>query len=196
IYAAQGQTALALKQYQICREALQSNLGVRPEVATERLYRSIQEKRTAARQASDDQASSKLADEASPPLASPPPAHESGASSSVAKPSIAVLPFVNLSTDPEQEFFADGLTEDIITALSRISGLWVIARGSTFTYKGKPTDVKQVARELDVRYVMEGSVRRAGKRLRITAELVDATTGRQVWAERYERALADLFDIQ
>jgi TolB-like protein len=112
------------------------------------------------------------------------------------KPSIAVLPFVNMSGDPEQEFFADGLTEDIITALSRIGGLWVIARTSTFTYKGKPTDVKQVARELGVRYVMEGSVRRAGERLRVTAQLIDAATGRHVWAERYDRALIDLFDIQ
>jgi TolB-like protein len=112
------------------------------------------------------------------------------------KPSIAVLPFVNMSGDPEQEFFADGLTEDIIAALSRISALWVIARTSTFTYKGKPTDVKRVARELDVRYVMEGSVRRAGDRLRVTAQLIDAATGRHIWAERYDRTLSDLFDIQ
>jgi TolB-like protein/Tfp pilus assembly protein PilF len=112
------------------------------------------------------------------------------------KPSIAVLPFVNMSGDPEQEFFADGLTEDIITALSRIGGLWVIARTSTFTYKDKPTDVKRVARELGVRYVMEGSARRAGERLRVTAQLIDAATGRHVWAERYDRALMDLFDIQ
>lgn len=113
-----------------------------------------------------------------------------------AKPSIAVLPFQNLSADPEQAFFADGLTEDIITALSRISGLWVIARRSTFTYKGRPADVKQVARELGVRYVMEGSVRRAGERLRITTQLIDAQTTHEVWAERYDRPLADLFDIQ
>ena len=107
-----------------------------------------------------------------------------------------MLPFQNLSADPEQEFFVDGLTEDIITALSRISALWVIARGSTFTYKGKPTDAKRVAKELGVRYVMEGSVRRASHRLRVTTQLIDATTGRGVWAERYDRALADLFDIQ
>jgi TolB-like protein/Tfp pilus assembly protein PilF len=122
--------------------------------------------------------------------------HEAEASTTAAKPSIAVLPFVNLSADPEQEFFVDGLTEDIITALSRISALWVIARGSTFTYKGKPTDVKRVAEDLGVRYVMEGSVRRAGERLRVTAQLIDATTGHHVWAERYDRPLADLFDIQ
>jgi adenylate cyclase len=112
------------------------------------------------------------------------------------KPSIAVLPFANMSGDPHQEFFVDGLTEDIITALSRISALWVIARTSTFTYKGKPTDVKRIAQDLGVRYVMEGSVRRAGDRLRVTAQLIDAATGHHVWAERYDRSLADLFDIQ
>jgi adenylate cyclase len=112
------------------------------------------------------------------------------------KPSIAVLPFVNMSGDPEQEFFADGLTEDIITALSRISGFFVIARTSIFTYKGKPIDVKRVAKELGVRYVMEGSVRRGGDRLRVTAQLIDADTGHHVWAERYDRSIAELFDIQ
>jgi adenylate cyclase len=112
------------------------------------------------------------------------------------KPSIAVLPFANMSGDPDQEYFSDGLTEDIITALSRISALWVIARTSTFTYKGKPTDVKQIAKELGVRYVMEGSVRRVGDRVRVTAQLIDAATGHHLWAERYDRALADLFDIQ
>jgi TolB-like protein/class 3 adenylate cyclase/cytochrome c-type biogenesis protein CcmH/NrfG len=110
--------------------------------------------------------------------------------------SIAVLPFANMSGDPDQEYFADGLTEDIIAALSRISTLFVIARTSTFTYKGQPSDAKRVARELGVRYVMEGSVRRAGGRLRVTAQLIDAATGHQVWAERYDRAVADLFDIQ
>jgi len=112
------------------------------------------------------------------------------------KPSIAVLPFANMSNDPEQEFFVDGLTDDIITVLSRISALWVIARTSTFTYKGKPPDVKRVAKDLGVRYVMEGSVRRAGDRLRVTAQLIDAETGHHVWAERYDRSLADIFDIQ
>ena len=112
------------------------------------------------------------------------------------KPSIAVLPFTNMSGDREQEFFSDGITEDIITALSRISALWVIARTSTFTYKGTRTDVKRVAKELGVRYVMEGSVRRAGDRLRVTAQLIDATTGHHLWAERYDRSLSDLFVIQ
>ena len=112
------------------------------------------------------------------------------------KPPIAVLPFVNMSGDPEQEYFSDGLTEDIIAALSRVSGFLVIARTSTFAYKGKPTDVKRVAKELGVRYVMEGSVRRAGDRFRVTAQLIDAETGHHVWAERYDRPMAEFFDMQ
>jgi adenylate cyclase len=112
------------------------------------------------------------------------------------KPSIAVLPFVNMSGDPEQEYFSDGISEDIITALSRIPDMFVIARNSTFTYKGKPVNVRQMGRELGVRYVLEGSVRKAGKRVRITAQLIDATTGHHLWAERYDRYLEDVFAIQ
>jgi adenylate cyclase len=112
------------------------------------------------------------------------------------KPSIAILPFANIGNDPEQEFFADGLTEDIITALSRVSGLFVIARNSSFTYKGRAVDVKQVGRELGVRYVLEGSVRRAGTRVRVTGQLLDASTGNHVWAEKYDRELADVFQLQ
>ena len=111
------------------------------------------------------------------------------------KPSIAVLPFVNMSGDPKQEYFNDGLTEEIITALSKTPKLFVIARNSTFTYKGKPVKVQQVARELGVRYVLEGSVRRSEDRLRITAQLIDATTGNHLWAERYDRKLKDVFAI-
>jgi adenylate cyclase len=112
------------------------------------------------------------------------------------KPSIAVLPFDNMSGDPEQEYFADGISEDLITALSKIRWFFVIARNSTFTYKGQAVEVTQVARELGVRYVIEGSVRKAGNRVRITAQLIDATTGRHVWAERYDRDLADIFELQ
>lgn len=112
------------------------------------------------------------------------------------KPSIAVLPFQNMSGDPEQEYFAEGMAEDIITALSRIRWYFVIARNSSFTYKGRAIDVKQLGRELGVRYVLEGSVRRAGQRLRVTAQLVDALTGAHVWAERYDRELDDIFEIQ
>ena len=112
------------------------------------------------------------------------------------KPSIAVLPFSNISGDPEQEYFSDGITEDIITELSRFSSLMVIARNSSFAYKGQAVDVRQVAQELGVRFVLEGSIRRAGGRVRITAQLLDSETGEHVWAERYDRDLEDIFDLQ
>ncbi|KIC23456.1 MULTISPECIES: adenylate/guanylate cyclase domain-containing protein [unclassified Leisingera] len=112
------------------------------------------------------------------------------------KLSIAVLPFTNMSADPEQEFLADGLSEDIITGLSKIRWFLVIARNSTFTYKGQAVDIKRVAAELGVRYVLEGSVRRAGSRVRVTAQLIDAPTGLHVWAEHYDRELQDIFDLQ
>jgi TolB-like protein/class 3 adenylate cyclase/tetratricopeptide (TPR) repeat protein len=112
------------------------------------------------------------------------------------KPSIAVLPFTNLSGDAEQEYFADGVVEDIITALSRFKSLFVIARNSSFTYKGKAVDIKQVGRELGVRYVLEGSARKAGKRVRITGQLVDASTGVHLWADRFDGGLEDIFDLQ
>jgi adenylate cyclase len=112
------------------------------------------------------------------------------------KPSIAVLPFQNMSGDPEQEYFADGITEDIITDLSRFRWFFVIARNSTFVYKGRAIDVKQVARELGVRYVLEGSVRKSAARVRISAQLIDASTGTHLWAERYDRDIADIFAVQ
>jgi TolB-like protein len=111
-------------------------------------------------------------------------------------PSIAALPFQNWSGDPEQEYFADGVVEDIITALSRIRWLFVIARNSSFTYKGRAVDVKQVGRELGVRYVLEGSVRKAANRVRITGQLIDATTGAHLWADRFEGSLDDIFELQ
>jgi len=112
------------------------------------------------------------------------------------KPSIAVLPFQNMSGDPEQEYFADGMVEEIITALSRIRWLFVIARNSTFTYKGHAVDVKQVGRELGVRYVLEGSVRKAGTQVRITGQLIDALAGTHLWADRFDGSLEDVFDLQ
>jgi adenylate cyclase len=112
------------------------------------------------------------------------------------KPSIAVLPFANISGDPEQEYFADGMVEEIITALSRIRWLFVIARNSSFTYKGRAIDVKQVGRELGVRYVLEGSVRRAGSQVRIAAQLIDAASGAHLWADRFDGSLEDVFDLQ
>ncbi|WP_026187274.1 winged helix-turn-helix domain-containing protein [Ensifer sp. BR816] len=112
------------------------------------------------------------------------------------KPSIAVLPFQNLSGDPEQDYFADGVVEDIIAALSRLRWLFVIARNSSFTYKGRAVDVKEVGRELGVRYVLEGSVRKSGNKLRMTGQLIDATTGTNLWAERFEGTLSDIFELQ
>ena len=112
------------------------------------------------------------------------------------KPSIAVLPFNNMSDDPSQEYFADGMTEDLITDLSKISGLFVIARNSSFSYKGQGVQVRQVAEELGVRYVLEGSVRRVGDQVRINAQLIDATTGGHIWAERYDGTLDDVFALQ
>jgi TolB-like protein len=112
------------------------------------------------------------------------------------RPSIAVLPFVNMSGDPEQEFFADGIAEDIITGLSRLRWLFVIARNSSFTFKGRNVDVREVGRELGVRYVLEGSVRTSGDRMRVTAQLVEADTGNHIWAERYDRAREDVFAVQ
>jgi len=130
-----------------------------------------------------------------------PPAIESASIEKMAyplpdKPSIAVLPFDNLSGDPKQDYFSDGITEEIITALSKTPKLFVIARNSTFTYKGKPVKVKQVAEELGVRYVLEGSIRKAGDKIRISAQLIDALTGRHLWADRYDRNLKDIFAVQ
>ncbi|OKO85118.1 hypothetical protein AC630_06720 [Bradyrhizobium sp. AS23.2] len=112
------------------------------------------------------------------------------------KPSIAVLPFQNMSGDPDQEYFADGIVEDIITALTRFKSLFVIARNSSFTYKGKPVDIKQVGRQLGVRYVLEGSVRKAGNRVRITGQLIDAATSNHLWAEKFDGGIEDIFSLQ
>jgi TolB-like protein len=110
--------------------------------------------------------------------------------------SIVVLPFANLSDDPQQEYFADGITEDLTTDIARIQGSLVIARNTAFTYKGKPFDIKQIGRELGVRYVLEGSVRRSGNQVRINVQLVDAETGAHLWAERFDRDISDLFAVQ
>jgi adenylate cyclase len=116
--------------------------------------------------------------------------------SAAARSSVAVLPFANMSGDPEQEYFADGMTEDIITDLSKVSALSVIARNSAFTYKGKHADVQQVGKRFNVAYVLEGSVRKAGQRVRINAQLIEAKEGTHLWADRYDRDLADIFAVQ
>src|SRR4029450_11407197 len=112
------------------------------------------------------------------------------------KPSLAVLPFANRSSEPEQEYFSDGITEDLITDLSKLSGLFVISRNSVFLYKGKVVKPEQVGQELGVRYGLEGSIRKVGNGVRITAQLIDATTGYPLWAERYDRELQDIFAVQ
>lgn len=130
------------------------------------------------------------------PVRAEPKTPDSAADEPKGKPSIAVLPFTNMSGDPEQEYFVDGMVEDIITALSRFNQLLVIARNTTFTYKGRAVDIRQVAKEMGVRYVLEGGVRKAGNRLRITGQLIDAATGAHLWAERYDGVLEDVFDLQ
>jgi adenylate cyclase len=131
---------------------------------------------------------------AAPDLAKPKPKEENAAPAALA--SIAILPFTNMSGDPEQEYFSDGISEDIITDLSKIAGLTVIARNSSFTYKGRSVDIRAVGRELGVQSVLEGSIRRAGNRVRITAQLIDATNGAHLWADRYDRDLTDIFEVQ
>ena len=130
------------------------------------------------------------------PAPTPAPAESQPALSLPDKPSIAVLAFQNMSGDVEQEYFSDGITEDIITNLSKYRGFFVIARNSSFTYKGQAVDVTRVGRELGVRYVLEGSVRKAGRRVRVTAQLIDATSGSHLWAEKYDRDLTDLFAMR
>jgi TolB-like protein/Tfp pilus assembly protein PilF len=190
IYAGQGQAALALKQYQTCRDRLQSELGVRPEPETERLYQSIQQHRTAPPHGEQESVGSTSAPAQAAPRAG------NTESPATEKPSIAVLPFANLSGDPEQEYFSDGVTEDIIAGLARLHWLFVIARNSTFTFKGRAIDAKEIGSRLGVRYLLEGSVRKAGERVRIACQLIDAATGLHLWTDRFEGTLSDVFDLQ
>ena len=127
-----------------------------------------------------------------------PPRHSASTPDKAGPPrlSIVVLPFANIGGDPEQEYFVDGVTESLTTDLSRISGSFVIGRNTAFTYKGKHVDLKQIGRELNVRYVLEGSVQRSGNRLRVNVQLIDAETGAHLWAERFDKPVADLFDMQ
>jgi adenylate cyclase len=137
-----------------------------------------------------------LAESAAPAIAKSTASSPKSELSTTDRPSIAVLPFANMSGDPEQEYFADGISEDLITGLSKLRWFFVIARNSSFTYKGKAVDIKRVARELGVRYVLEGSVRKGGNRVRITAQLIDAATNNHIWADRYDGEMADVFELQ
>jgi TolB-like protein len=185
LHAEAGELGLALKAYENCRQVLKQELSASPSADTEALHQEIREGRyrklTREREAFS-------APTAGGQARSP----DEGA----ARPTIAVLPFVNLSGDPEQRYFSDGITDDLIIELSRFRSFTVIARNSSFLYRDKPTDVRQIGRELGAEYILEGSVRRASDRIRIAVELVEAATGRQVWAERYDRAVGDLFTVQ
>jgi TolB-like protein/DNA-binding SARP family transcriptional activator/Flp pilus assembly protein TadD len=193
----QGRRNLALRQYRLCHELLSRELGVQPEAETVRLYEEIQSERASAAHA-DGRPDRIPGGEARESSVRRPPAGiaEPAPRAAIDRPAIAVLPFTNIGDDPEQEYFADGLTEDIITDLSQVSGLFVVARHTVFTFKAKPVRVEDVVRELNVRYVLDGSVRKAGGRVRITAQLIDGQTGGHVWAHRYDRSLDDIIAVQ
>ncbi|MGH6930664.1 MAG: BTAD domain-containing putative transcriptional regulator, partial [Dongiaceae bacterium] len=174
LHAEAGDVAAALRQYDACRRTLKRELNIAPSSDTETLHRQIR-----------DQPPTPSAD-----------ISRSAVVTFASKPSIAVLPFRNLSGDPEQQYFSDGITEDIITELSRFHSLFVIARNSSFQYRGGELELKRLRQELDVRYVIEGSVRRSGDKVRITAQLLDADTGGHLWADRYDRRLQDVFAVQ
>lgn len=185
-YVATGQRHMALRQYQACADILQAELGVAPEEATEALRRDIE--------AVHDAVELPGRVEAPRPPSSEPTAQ--GEFELPNKPSIAVMPFENLSGDPDQEFFADGMAEDIIAALSRYRWFFVIARNSSFSYKNRDVDSQTVARELGVRYLLEGSTRKAQGRVRVAANLIEASTGACLWVDQFERRLDDIFSVQ
>jgi TolB-like protein/Tfp pilus assembly protein PilF len=182
VHAEQGQTAQALKLYESLSERLYRELGVQPEPSTAALHERLRQRRTTAAAASDA------------PV--PAPTTQRAASPPEDKPSIAVLSFVNMSGDPEQEYFSDGITEDVIIELSRFRDLLVIARNSSFEHRHKAIDVKRVACELGDQFVVVGSVRKFDSRVRISAQLIDVATGNHLWAERYDRDLADVLALQ
>lgn len=183
-YATVGRRTEAVKQYTLLAKMLRQELNSEPDLDTTHLHEEIRATQNAASTATADNVRSAV---------TPDQLQET---SHRDRPSIAVLPFDNLSGDPEQEYFADGIVDDLITALSRMRWLLVTARNSTFSYKGQSPDVRDVGRQLGVRYVLEGSVRKGGNRVRISAQLVDASTGNHIWAERYDRDLSDIFELQ
>ncbi len=188
--AATGRKAEALKHYEGLAVLLKRELSTEPDAATKALVAELRSAKAAPPQPVQP----------SPTVAAAPPPVQPAVSQPALplpdRPSIAVLAFANMSSDPEQDYFADGIVEDILTLLSRESWLFVIARNSSFAYRGRAVDVKQIGRELGVRYVVEGSVRKAANRVRVTAQLIEAETGAHIWAERYERDLSDIFALQ
>jgi TolB-like protein/DNA-binding SARP family transcriptional activator len=197
LYNEIGNAAQALRQYVACEKVLRRELGVEPEDATKELRRVILRSRNVAAPKADDKTEPARDDRFSRPngIETPSEADVSVTTPSD-RPSIAVLPFSNLSGDSAQDYFSDGITEDVITGLSRFSELFVIARNSSFVYKGKAADARQIGRELGVRYLLEGSVRKLENRVRITGQLVDTTTGTHIWADRFDGAMEDIFDLQ
>jgi TolB-like protein/DNA-binding SARP family transcriptional activator/Tfp pilus assembly protein PilF len=192
LYAAQGRHGAALRQYEQLRETLARELGARPEPETDALIRRIRDDRRApARPAVEP---SLVEGDGGSMRVQTPPSPEALAVPDT--PSIVVLPFQNLSGDPEQEYFSDGIVEEITTALSRFRSLFVISRNSAFTYKGRAVDVRQVGRELGVRYLLEGSVRKAANRVRITGQLIEAASAAHLWADRFDGTPEDIFDLQ
>jgi TolB-like protein len=188
LYVDAGEVGLALRQYDLCRDLLRRELDATPSAETEQLNRDI---RT---HVPDSSARGSLPNGAE--SATPVRARQTVTASSSPKPSIAILPFRNLNDDSAQRYFSDGITEDIITELARFHSLTVIARHSSFRFREESVELSEIARRLDAQYIVEGSVRRAADRLRITARLVEAQSGRQLWSERYDRDLTDLFAVQ
>ncbi len=191
LYAAQGRHGAALRQYEQLRETLSRELGARPEPESDALVRRIRDdRRTPARLVVEP---SSVENDGSKQVQGPPLPEALAVPDT---PSIVVLPFQNLSGDPEQEYFSDGIVEEITTALSRFRSLFVISRNSAFTYKGRAVDVRQVGRELGVRYLLEGSVRKAANRVRITGQLIEAASAAHLWADRFDGTPEDIFDLQ
>ncbi len=188
-YASQGRENLALKQFDHCRGILNRDLDVEPSRRTIALFEEIKGKRH--RPALDDGGNEDRVNKTGPL-----PSSEAVSTRLPEKPWVAVLPFANMSSDPSQEYFAEGIAENIITALSKVLGMGVIARNSSFAYKGRSVDLRQVATDLHVRYILEGSIRSDQHRLRISAQLIDANDGGHLWAEQFDRTVDDLFDIQ
>jgi TolB-like protein len=180
LFADTGDRALALKQYQSCCDVLSAELGVQPETKTQRLHKEIRHEERGIHLEGEAPLEGKRRE--------PPPLPD--------KPSIAVLPFLNVSGDATQAYFSDGITNDIITELSRFRSMFVIARHSSFAYRGQAVNVQRIGRELGVHYVVEGSVSKIGDRVRVSAELVDAQTGHHLWTDRYDRSLAEIFAVQ
>ncbi len=182
LFASNDQRSLALKQYKLCADILLKELGVEPDTRTKQLYEKIRSGEALLSATSTDTFGPKVDPNSAPPIPD--------------TPSIAVLPFANPSSDPEDEYFADGLAEDLITALSNVRSFFVIDRSSSFTFKGRSVGVKNIGRRLGVRYVLEGSVRKAKDKVRVSAQLVEAASGNHVWADRMDGELHDIFDLQ